>query len=201
MFTGIVEETGQVVSFTRGAQAWSLHLAAQLVTSDVKLGDSIAVNGCCLTVVKHDAGNLWFDLLEETVRLTSFSELKPGSLVNLERSMTPHGRMGGHFVSGHIDTLGRVEIFEQRGADHYLKVRAPEGSGRYLIHKGSIAIDGISLTVAEVDGDTLAVWLIPHTMAVTNLREKRVGSGVNLEFDLLGKYVEKLIAARLPATA
>jgi riboflavin synthase len=201
MFTGIVEETGQVVSFTRGAKAWSLHLSAQLVTSDVKLGDSVAVNGCCLTVVKHDTGNLWFDLLEETVRLTSFSELKPGSLVNLERSMMPHGRMGGHFVSGHIDTLGRVEIFEQRGADHYLKVRAPEGSGRYLIHKGSIAIDGISLTVAEVDGDALAVWLIPHTMAVTNLREKRVGSGVNLEFDLLGKYVEKLIAARLPATA
>ncbi len=201
MFTGIVEETGQVVSFTRGAKAWSLHLSAQLVSSDVKLGDSVAVNGCCLTVVRHDAGNLWFDLLEETVRLTSFSELKPGSAVNLERSMLPHSRLGGHFVSGHIDTLGRVEIFEQRGADHYLKVRAPEGSGRYLIHKGSIAIDGISLTVAEVDGDALAVWLIPHTMAVTNLREKRVGSGVNLEFDLLGKYVEKLIAARLPATA
>lgn len=201
MFTGIVEETGQVVSFTRGVKAWSLHLSAQLVTSDVKLGDSVAVNGCCLTVVKHDAGNLWFDLLEETVRLTSFSELKPGSAVNLERSMLPNSRMGGHFVSGHIDTLGRVEIFEQRGADHYLKVRAPAGSGRYLIHKGSIAIDGISLTVAEVDGDALAVWLIPHTMAVTNLREKSVGSGVNLEFDLLGKYVEKLIAARLPATA
>lgn len=199
MFTGIVEETGQVVSFTRGAKAWSLHLSAQLVASDVKLGDSVAVNGCCLTVVKHDARNLWFDLLGETVRLTSFSELKPGSLVNLERSMLPNSRMGGHFVSGHIDTLGRVEIFEQRGADHYLKVRGPAGSGRYLIHKGSIAIDGISLTIAEVDGDALAVWLIPHTMEVTNLREKRVGSGVNLEFDLLGKYVEKLIAARLPA--
>lgn len=198
MFTGIVEETGSVLSFSRGNAAWSLHVAAQLVPSDVKLGDSVAVNGCCLTVVKHEPGHLWFDLLEETVRLTSFSELKPGSLVNLERSMTPHGRMGGHFVSGHIDTLGRVEIFEQRGSDHYLKVRAPAGSGRYLIHKGSIAIDGISLTVAEVEGDALAVWLIPHTMAVTNLREKRVGDGVNLEFDLLGKYVEKLIAARLP---
>lgn len=189
------------MSFTRGAAAWSLHLAAKLVTTDVKLGDSVAVNGCCLTVVKHDAGNLWFDLLEETVRLTSFSELKPGSAVNLERSMTPHGRMGGHFVSGHIDALGRVEVFEQRGNDHYLKVRGPAGSGRYLISKGSIALDGISLTVAEVDGDALAVWLIPHTMAVTNLHEKRVGSGINLEFDLLGKYVEKLIAARLPANA
>jgi len=201
MFTGIVEETGKVVSFARGAKAWSLHLSAQLVTSDVKLGDSVAVNGCCLTVVQHDAGNLWFDLLEETVRLTSFSELKPGSLVNLERSMMPNSRLGGHFVSGHIDTLGRVEVFEPRGADHFLKVRAPAGCGRYLIHKGSIAIDGISLTVAEVDGDSLAVWLIPHTMTVTNLQEKRVGSGVNLEFDLLGKYVEKLIAARLPANS
>lgn len=197
MFTGIVEETGQVVSFTRGAAAWSLQVSAALVPTDVKLGDSVAVNGCCLTVVRFDAGNLWFDLLEETVRLTSFAELKPGALVNLERSMTPHGRMGGHFVSGHIDTLGRVEVFEQRGNDHYLKVRAPAGSGRYLIHKGSIAIDGISLTVAEVEADSFAVWLIPHTMAVTNLREKGVGSGVNLEFDLLGKYVEKLIAARL----
>lgn len=199
MFTGIVEETGKVVAFSRGPKAWSLKIAAEIVPADVKLGDSVAVNGCCLTVVRHEPGQLWFDLLEETVRLTSFAELRPGSAVNLERSMTPHGRMGGHFVSGHIDTLGRVEIFEQRGADHYLKVRAPAGSGRYLIHKGSIAIDGISLTVAEVDGDAFAVWLIPHTMAVTNLREQRVGGGVNLEFDLLGKYVEKLIAARLPA--
>lgn len=198
MFTGIVEETGRVVAFSRGEKAWSLHLSARVVTADVKLGDSIAVNGCCLTVVRFDANNLWFDLLEETVRLTSFSELSAGSAVNLERSMLPHSRLGGHFVSGHVDTLGRVEVFERRGADTYLKVRAPAGCGRYLIHKGSIAIDGISLTVAEVEGDALAVWLIPHTLEVTNLREKRVGSGVNLEFDLLGKYVEKLIAARLP---
>ena len=197
MFTGIVEETGSVLSFTRGTAAWSLRVAAKLVTIDVKLGDSIAVNGCCLTVVGHDHASLSFDLLEETVRLTSFTELKPGSLVNLERSMTPHGRMGGHFVSGHIDTLGRIEVLEPRGNDHYLKVRGPDGCGRYLIHKGSIAIDGISLTVAEVEGDSFAVWLIPHTMSVTNLREKRPGDGVNLEFDLLGKYVEKLVAARL----
>ena len=199
MFTGIVEEVGRVVSFEHQAAAWRLVVEAALVVPGTNVGDSIAVNGCCLTVVALAGNRLSFDLLEETVRLTSFAELRPGSAVNLERSMTPHGRMGGHFVSGHIDTLGRVEIFEQRGADHYLKVCAPAGSGRYLIHKGSIAIDGISLTVAEVDGDAFAVWLIPHTMAVTNLREQRVGGGVNLEFDLLGKYVEKLIAARLPA--
>lgn len=196
MFTGIIEETGRVTAFTRGNAAWSLQISAQIVPADVKLGDSVAVNGCCLTVVRHDAANLWFDVLEETRRLTSFNELAPGSLVNLERSLQPAGRMGGHFVSGHIDALGRVEIFAPRGNDHYLRVRAPDGFGRYLVSKGSIAIDGISLTVAEVDGDTFAVWLIPHTLAATNLREKQTNSGVNLEFDLLAKYVEKLVAPR-----
>ena len=196
MFTGIVEETGSVVSFAQAKEAWSLQLAAKLVPSDVALGDSIAVNGCCLTVVKFDAGHLWFDLLEETRRLTSFNQLKPGSPVNLERSLKPDTRMGGHFVSGHIDALGRIEVFEARGKDHYLRVRAPAGFGRYLVPKGSIAIDGISLTVAEVDSDSFAVWLIPHTLAVTNLREKKAGDGVNLEFDMLAKYVEKLVASR-----
>jgi riboflavin synthase len=161
----------------------------------------VAVNGCCLTVTRFDAGHLWFELLEETRRLTSFNELKPGSLVNLERSLKPESRLGGHFVSGHIDALGRVEVFEPRGKDHYLRVAAPGGFGRYLVSKGSIAVDGISLTVAEVAGDSFAVWLIPHTLAMTNLREKRAGSGVNLEFDLLAKYVEKLVAGRGPNPA
>ena len=197
MFTGIIEEVGQVVAFAPAKEAWSLQLAAQLVPSDVALGDSVAVNGCCLTVTRFDAGNLWFDLLEETRRLTNFSELKPGSAVNLERSLKPESRLGGHFVSGHIDALGRVEVFEARGKDYYLRVAAPAGFGRYLVSKGSIAIDGISLTVAEVTGDSFAVWLIPHTLAATNLREKKTGSGVNLEFDLLAKYVEKLSAGRI----
>ncbi len=196
MFTGIIEEVGQVVAFAPGKEAWSLQIAARTVTSDVALGDSIAVNGCCLTATRFDAGNLWFDLLAETVRLTNFSELKPGSAVNLERSLKPDTRMGGHFVSGHVDALARVEVFEARGKDHYLRVAAPAGFGRYLVSKGSIAVDGISLTVAEVAGDSFAVWLIPHTLAATNLREKKAGSGVNLEFDLLAKYVEKLIASR-----
>lgn len=196
MFTGIIEEVGRTVAFTRGEAAWSLQISAQVVPSDVKLGDSVAVNGCCLTVVRHTADALWFDVLEETRRLTSFNELQPGSAVNLERSLQPAGRMGGHFVSGHIDALGRVDVCEARGKDHYLRVSAPDGFGRYLVSKGSIAIDGISLTVAEVDGDSLAVWLIPHTLVATNLREKHVGSGVNLEFDLLAKYVEKLVEAR-----
>lgn len=196
MFTGLVEETGKVVAFAPAQNAWSLQLAAQVVPADVVVGDSVAVNGCCLTVVRYDAGHLWFELLEETRRLTNFSELKPGSLVNLERSLKPESRLGGHFVSGHIDALGRVEVFEPRGKDHYLRVATPAGFGRYLVSKGSIAVDGISLTVAEVAGDSFAVWLIPHTLAMTNLREKQTGSGVNLEFDLLAKYVEKLMAVR-----
>ncbi|MDQ5977844.1 MAG: Riboflavin synthase [Verrucomicrobiota bacterium] len=196
MFTGLVEETGQVVSFAPAQNAWSLQLAAQVVPADVAVGDSVAVNGCCLTVVRYDAGHLWFELLEESRRLTNFKELKPGSLVNLERSLKPESRLGGHFVSGHVDAVGRVEVFEPRGKDHYLRVAAPAGFGRYLVSKGSIAVDGISLTVAEVAGDSFAVWLIPHTLAATNLREKQADSGVNLEFDLLAKYVEKLMVAR-----
>jgi riboflavin synthase len=198
MFTGIVEEAGQVVSFQRGAAAWKLVIAADKACVDVAVGDSIAINGCCLTVVHAAGRELQFDVLEETRRLTNFSALRPGSLVNLERSLRFDGKMGGHFVTGHIDGLGTVEVFELRGQDYYLRVRAPAGSGRQLVHKGSIALDGISLTVAEVAGDALAVWLIPHTIEVTNLRDKRVGDLVNLEFDLLGKYVEKLLQLRTP---
>ena len=196
MFTGIIEEVGRVVAFAQGKSAWSLQIAASTIPADVKPGDSVAINGCCLTVVKFDADNLWFDVLEATRRLTNFKELQPGSAVNLERSLRPDSRMGGHFVSGHVDGLGLVEVFEQRGNDHYLRIAAPAGLGRYLVHKGSIAVDGISLTVVEVAEDSFAVWLIPHTLAATNLREKKPGGGVNLEFDLLAKYVEKLVLLR-----
>jgi riboflavin synthase len=193
MFTGIIEETGSVTAFTPQTAAWRLQIAARAALVGVALGDSIAVNGCCLTVVAVDEAHLFFDVLEETRRLTNFSALRPGAAVNLERSLRFDGKVGGHFVTGHIDGPGAIEVFEARGKDHYLRVRGPQGTGRYLIRKGSIAIDGISLTVAEVDGDALAVWLIPHTLAVTNLRERRAGETVNLEFDLLGKYTEKLL--------
>ena len=196
MFTGIVEETGTVGSFTQGPESWRLLIRADVTRGGVAPGDSIAVNGCCLTVAQFDGQTFAFDVLEETRRLTNFSALVPGSAVNLERSLRFDGKVGGHFVTGHIDGLGVVEVIEPRGKDYYLRVRAPAGSGRYLVHKGSIALDGISLSVAEVDGDAFAVWLIPHTLALTNLRQKRVGDGVNLEFDLLGKYVEKLLNLR-----
>ncbi|CAM2861150.1 riboflavin synthase [Rariglobus hedericola] len=195
MFTGIVEETGTVIAFTQGVDAWKLEIAAVVALQDVALGDSIAVNGCCLTVTQFDAHRVCFDVLQETRRLTNLSTLNKGAAVNLERALRFGGKIGGHFVTGHVDGQGVIEVFESRGADHYLRVRAPAGLGRYLIHKGSITIDGISLTVAEVEGDTLAVWIIPTTIQVTNLREKHAGSTVNLEFDLLGKYVEKLAFA------
>lgn len=196
MFTGIVEETGQVLAFEPRAEAWSLRIAARVALVDLSLGDSIAVNGCCLTTAAFDATGLRFDVLEETRRLTNFTALQPGALVNLERSLRFGGKMGGHFVSGHIDALGTVEVFEQRGKDFYLRVQLAREYSRYTVHKGSIAIDGISLTLAEVSDTAIAAWIIPHTREVTNLRTKRAGDLVNLEFDLLGKHVERLLATR-----
>lgn len=182
-----------MVSFEPAAEGWKLAIAAELVGSDAALGDSIAVNGCCLTLARQEGQRLSFDVLEETRRLTNFAALRPGATVNLERSLRFGGKIGGHFVTGHIDTMGTVDVFESRGKDHYLRIRMPVDFGRYLVRKGSIAVDGISLTVAEVAGDAFAVWIIPHTLTVTNLAEKKTGEMVNIEFDLLGKHVEKLL--------
>lgn len=197
MFTGIIEETGNVLSFVEGDASWRLEIEANRVLEDLAPGDSIAVNGCCLTAVEFDHRKVCFDLLAESRRLTTFQDIAAGALVNLERAVRFNGKMGGHFVTGHIDGVGEVEVLEQRGKDTFLQVKAPAGTGRYLVHKGSIAIDGISLTVAEVSGDVFAVWLIPHTVYATNLRSKSMGDGVNLEFDQLGKYVEKLVVPTL----
>lgn len=196
MFTGIIEETGQVEAFVASPEAWKLRITAASTLAGCAVGDSIAVNGCCLTVVRFDERGFDFDVLEETRRVTGLASLATGSRVNLERALAFGGKLGGHFVTGHVDGTGVIEQFEARGRDHYLRVRGPAGCGRYVIHKGSVAIDGISLTVAEVEGDAFAVWLIPTTLSVTNLHTRRVGDRVNLEFDLLGKYVEKLTASR-----
>lgn len=196
MFTGIVEETGRVISFHPEAEAWELIIAADQVRQDAALGDSIAINGCCLTIARQTAAGLHFDVLEETRRLTNFQAFSPNSPVNLERSLRFGGKVGGHFVTGHIDTTGEIVTLEPRGKDHYLRVRVAEACTRYIVHKGSIAIDGISLTIAEVEAAEFAVWLIPHTMLATNLHSRRIGDAVNLEFDLLGKHVEKLLATR-----
>ena len=192
MFTGIVEDTGKVVSFTERSESWKLVLEVGTTITDMGIGDSLACNGCCLTVTEIDGNRLAFDLLDETVRLTSFQQIQPGSLINLERSLPANGRLGGHFVTGHIDCAGEISTFEQRGKNHYLRINPPKEFHKYLVYKGSVAIDGISLTVAEADDDGLAVWLIPHTLEVTNLHQRKAGEVVNLEFDLLAKYVEKI---------
>lgn len=193
MFTGLVEETGRIVRLERTPEGlWHMTVEAPGVTDGLRLGDSVANNGCCLTATRIDGTRVRFDLLDETLRKTSFAGLREGSLVNLERSLTPSSRMGGHFVSGHVDGTGEVVVFEQRGANHLLRVRPPAEFLKYLVYKGCIAVDGISLTVAEVAGDTFDIWLIPHTLEMTNLRERRAGDRVNLEFDLLAKYVERL---------
>jgi riboflavin synthase len=194
MFTGIVEETGKVVSFEEADNAWRLVLEADKVTAGLQVGDSVAVNGCCLTVVATKGRRLEFDLLGETVRLTSIREVGPGGVVNLERALLPTTRMGGHFVSGHVDGLGGIETIEPRGKDVYLRVRPPAEGLKYIVHKGCISVDGISLTVAAVDDSAFDIWLIPHTMEVTNLHAKKAGDHVNLEFDIVAKYVEKLAA-------
>ena len=191
MFTGIVEEAGRVVEVVERPEAIRLRVGSGVCGSDARMGDSIAVNGCCLTVVEVNGNLLGFDLLRETWTRTNFSAVRAGSLVNLERAMAANGRVHGHFVSGHIDGTGEVRVFEKRVADWYLQVQAPAEVLRYVVFKGSIAVDGISLTVAEVTGDSLSVWIIPHTREVTALKERRAGDLVNLETDLLAKYVEK----------
>mgnify|MGYP005846303669 CR=1 FL=1 len=192
MFTGIVEETGRVVSFEERANAWRLVLQAEKVTRDIQMGDSVAVNGCCLTVVAFSGERLEFDLLEESKRLTSIGQVGPGGEVNLERALLPSTRMGGHFVSGHVDGTGVIKAIEPRGKDFFFHIQCGADKLRYIVHKGCITVDGISLTVAEVDDAGFAIWLIPHTMEVTNLHTKKVGDLVNLENDLIAKYVEKL---------
>jgi riboflavin synthase len=197
MFTGLIEQTGEVASFARTPAGWRLEVSSPGVGADAVPGESIAVNGCCLTVLDRGGPGLRFDVLEETRRLTNLGGLAKGAAVNLERSLRADSRLGGHFVTGHIDGTGTIEAMEKRGADTFLRVSGPSGSGRMLVHKGSVAIDGISLTVAEVEGDSFSVWIIPHTRAVTNLRARAIGDAVNLEFDMLGKYVEKLLQGRL----
>lgn len=192
MFTGIVEETGTVVSLQEQRESWQLRLSAKIVVGDLELGDSVAVNGCCLTVVACIDGFLEFDILNETKRLTSIDKLEVGDKVNLERALLPSTRMGGHFVSGHVDGTGFIELIEKRGKDFFLRIKPDVDKLKYVVSKGCITVDGISLTVAEVDATGFTIWLIPHTMKVTNLHAKKLGDRVNLEYDLLAKYVEKL---------
>ena len=198
MFTGIIEETGTVESIHPGDNSIRLTLKLRKTGGGLKVGDSLAVNGCCLTVAeltaKGRAKTAQFDLLNETWNLTNLQYCRAGSLVNLERSLEAGGRLGGHFVTGHIDGVGKIITWEKTGDDHQLQIAAPEDVMRYVIHKGSIAVDGISLTVAAVEKGSFTIWIIPHTFESTALSERAVGDALNLEADMLGKYVERFAA-------
>ena len=188
MFTGIIEEVGALKRLAGGEIA----IRAKKVLEDVALGDSIAVNGICLTVTRFDEAHFTADVMPETIRRTSLAELRRGSRVNLERALTLKSRLGGHIVSGHIDGAGTIAAMREEGNAILLTVRASADILRYIVEKGSVALDGISLTVASVSAADFTVSLIPHTREITNLREKSVGSRLNIETDILGKYVEKL---------
>ena len=194
MFTGLVEGTGTVVNRQPVGGGSRLIVDADGVAEGVRVGDSIAVNGCCLTVTALDGVRLGFDLLAETEARTNLRAVKPGAVVNLERALPATGRYGGHFVTGHIDTTGVVRSWRQAGNDFELRIGIEPAHGIYLVSKGCIAVDGISLTVVDVTRDEFSVWIIPHTREVTALRQRSEGNLVNLEFDLLAKYTEKILA-------
>ena len=189
MFTGIVEEVGKVKSISNGV----LQIEANKVLEDVHTGDSIAVNGICLTVTSFTAHSFQADVMPETIRRTSLNELKLGSPVNLERAMAVGSRFGGHIVSGHIDGTGRIVSLKEEKNALLMKIAADSSLLRYIVEKGSVALDGISLTVAAVTDRDFTVSLIPHTRQVTNLSAKGEGSTINIENDVVGKYVEKLL--------
>ena len=199
MFTGLVIETGELLSLTRTGESARLTLRAPETGPSAQIGDSIAVNGCCLTVTARDGERVSFDLLAETLRLTNLGALLPGVKVNLEPALGAGAKLGGHFVQGHVDTAAEVLDFSPHGADFRLEVALPAEFAQYVAFKGSIAVDGISLTVAEVrdtGAGSFVCWIIPHTRAVTNLAARKKGGRVNLEFDLLAKYVERIVARK-----
>lgn len=193
MFTGITEEIGIIRAVRRSACASVLSIGASLVLSDLRIGDSVAVNGVCLTATGKDAGGFTADVMHETLNRSSLGRLVPGSRVNLERAMAADGRFGGHIVSGHIDGTGRITARRQDGSAVWYTVEAVPTLLQYMVEKGSVAIDGVSMTIAAVTETDFSVSLIPHTAGVTILGGKRPGDVVNLETDVIGKYVEKLL--------
>jgi len=193
MFTGIIEEVGHVKALHRGAKSFTLEVEASLVVQDTKVGDSIATNGVCLTVTTLGDHTFTADVMPETVERTALGRLKPGSPVNLERALSLQSRLGGHIVSGHIDGTGRIAACRQDDTALWLTVECDSKLLRYIIEKGSVTVEGVSLTVARVDEHSFSVSLIPHTQLVTTLHCLRIGDLVNLENDIIAKYVEKLL--------
>ncbi len=198
MFTGLVEEKGLLKSKLPTGAGFQFLIEANKVIHGLEIGNSIAVNGCCLTVVKIQDNTFSVDLIEETLNKTNLGLLKPGMKVNLERPLLANERLGGHFVLGHIDTIGKIELIKELSNSHWITISYPDNFKQYLIYVGSIAIDGVSMTVAELKDNKFSVGVIPHTWQETIFADKNVGDTVNLEFDVLGKYVERIMEGKNP---
>ena len=194
MFTGLIEEVGSVIAVGASKNGNRLQIAAPHVAKKIRRGDSLAVNGCCLTLSSHRGEELIFDLLDETIARTNLRNLQPRQPVNLERAISGTERFGGHFVQGHIDCVSPVITYRKSGADFRLEIELPKAFAQYVASKGSIAVNGISLTVGEVLSKSFVVWIIPYTKRHTNFERLQVGDPVNLEFDILAKYVERMLA-------
>lgn len=195
MFTGLVEELGKVCNVSRGAHSIRLTVEAKQVLSDVKIGDSIAVDGACLTVVEYNTNAFTVDIMPETFDRTTLSSRKLGDSVNLERTLRVGDRLGGHIVSGHVDAIGTLVSVTPRDNANILHIRVPENLGPFVIPQGSVAVDGVSLTVVDCGNDWFEVSLIPHTWDVTILSRKKEGARVNVETDVLGKYIHRMLLA------
>lgn len=193
MFTGLIEEIGKIESIAKSAKSARITIKAKIVLDGVKLGDSICTNGVCLTVTEFDSEKFSVDVMAESMRRSNLKNLKKGDDVNLERALKVSDRLGGHIVSGHIDGTGKIETYEKEDNAVWITVSAAPELLKYIIEKGSIAIDGVSLTVAGVDDETFKVSIIPHTKDATTLLRKQPGQEVNLECDMIGKYIEKLM--------
>ena len=198
MFTGLIEEIATVLWIRATDRGTQLQIAAPRIAENIHTGESIAVNGCCLTVSAHRKEQITFDLLEETLDRTNLKSLRRDSRVNLERALAADGRVGGHFVQGHIDCASRILSFEEAGPDYRLEVELPSDFVHYVAYKGSVAVNGISLTAAEISPKSFSTFIIPHTRRSTNLDAAKQGDLVNVEFDLLAKYVERMLARYAP---
>jgi riboflavin synthase len=196
MFTGLIEEVGSVVTVGASKKRNQLKIAAPRIAKKVRRGDSLAVNGCCLTLSSHRGEELVFDLLDETIARTNLKNLQRKQPVNLERAVAGTERFGGHFVQGHIDCVSPVIAYQKSGADFRLEIALPKAFAHYVAHKGSIAVNGISLTVAGVLPKSFVVWIVPYTKTHTNLDRAQAGDPMNLEFDILAKYIERMLASR-----
>lgn len=195
MFTGIIEEIGKIAEYTKLSDGARLKVSCKEILDDIKIGDSISVNGCCQTVVEFTKDSFISELSEETLKVTNFGDIKSGYSVNLERALTPTTRMGGHIVQGHVDCTGKLISVERLSGFYNMRFEIPEKNTRYVVNKGSVAVNGISLTVANMENNIFSVAVIPHTYSGTTLAKLNIGESVNIETDVLGRYVEKFLSS------